>query len=70
MEEGIPKEVIKQLDIRQTEKEQPEEVTAIVESHQIKLSVPAHIKIKLKWQKGQKCTVTFNEEKKEIIYKY
>jgi len=70
MDEGIPKEVIKQLDIKQIEKEMPETVTAIVETHQAKLPIPSHIRIKLDLKKGQKCTVIFDEKKKEITYKF
>jgi len=66
---GIPKEVIRELDIKKQDKEEPLIVTANVEEHQVKLPVPAQIRLEINFKKGQKVNVRYNKEKKEIIYK-
>jgi len=72
MDEKIPNEVIKELDINDGEEEKDYfEVTAIVESHQIKLPIPRKlIKIyELEFKKGKKLKLKFDIKNKELIYK-
>lgn len=67
--EKIPKEILDELNIKKIEKTEPIEVTALVESHQVKLPVPALIKLEVDFKKGQKLKVSYNKEKKQIEYK-
>lgn len=72
MELKIPKEIIEELDINDDkDKKDDFEVTAIVESHQVKLPIPKKLmKIhELEFKKGQKLKIKFDEKKKEIVYK-
>jgi hypothetical protein len=71
MESKIPKEVIKELDINDEKNKKEEfEVTAIVESHQVKLPIPKKLmKIhELEFKKGQKLKLEFDDKKKEFKY--
>jgi len=68
--EGIPADVLKQLDIKDKDKQEETTVTAIVEEHQAKLPIPAHIRMELGLKKGQKCKLTYNETTKELTYKF
>ncbi|MFH1333190.1 MAG: hypothetical protein ABIH53_03070 [archaeon] len=70
MEQGIPKEVLRELDIKQKEKEGPKTVTAIVEEHQAKLPIPSYIRFEIKLKKGQKFKVRLDKDNREIIYKF
>jgi flagellar biosynthesis component FlhA len=65
---GIPKEIIKELDIHEVVEEKPIKVTAIVEHHQVKLPVPSQIKVEVDFKKGQKLTARYDKTKKQIIY--
>jgi len=72
MDNKIPNEVIKELDINDGEEQKDYfEVTAIVETHQIKLPLPKKlIKIYgLEFKKGQKLKLTFDEKSGELKYK-
>ena len=70
MKRGIPKEILDQLDIKvQEPKEQEITTTAIVESHQIKLPIPAQLRKELEISKGQKFSVEYNPTTKTITYK-
>jgi len=72
MDSKIPKEVIKELDINDDKNNKEEfEVTAIVESHQVKLPIPKKLmKIyDLEFKKGQKLKLDFDNKKKEFKYK-
>ncbi len=71
-EEGIPKEIVKELDVNEVEEISTEfEVLPIVESHQVKLPIPKRLirDFELNFQKGKKIKLKFNEEKKELVYK-
>ena len=72
MDTKIPKEIVEELDIND-DKESKEhfEVTAIVESHQVKLSIPKKLMriYELEFNKGQKLKIEFDEKKKELRYK-
>ena len=71
-EPKIPEKIIKELDINEVD-EIPSnfDVTAIVESHQIKLPVPRKLikNFDLEFKKGQKLKLKFNDKDKELIYK-
>ncbi len=71
-EPKIPEEIIKELDINQVD-EIPSEfnVTAIVESHQVKLPIPRKLikNFDLEFKKGQKLKLKFNNKNKELTYK-
>ncbi len=71
-EPKIPEEIIKELDINEVD-EIPSnfDVTAIVESHQVKLPVPRKLmkNFDLEFKKGQKLKLKFNDKNKELIYK-
>lgn len=71
MESKIPKEVIKELDINDEKNNKEEfEVTAIVESHQVKLPIPKKLmKVhEIEFKKGQKLKLDFDDKKKEFKY--
>ena len=71
MDSKIPSEVIKELDINDEKNKKEEfEVTAIVESHQVKLPIPKKLmKInELEFKKGQKLKLDFDNKKKEFKY--
>lgn len=69
-EEGIPKEVLDELNIKKVEKPRDFfEVTPIVESHQIKLPVPSMLRREIKIEKGKKIRVKYDSQKKELVYK-
>lgn len=71
MESKIPKEVIKELDINDEKNNKEEfEVTAIVESHQVKLPIPKKLmKVhEIEFKKGQKLKLDFDDKKKEFRY--
>lgn len=69
MEEKVPKEVLKELDIGETEKiDFKKEVTAIVEVHQIKLPVPKKIRMEINIKKGKKVEVNYDPKTKQITY--
>lgn len=66
----IPKEVLKQLDIKKVEELKFEYfVSPVVESHQIKLPVPKGIRMEVNFKKGKKLKVKYNPTTKEITYK-
>jgi hypothetical protein len=72
MDNKIPSNIIKELDINDNSEDKSDfEVTAIVESHQIKLPLPRKlIKIyDLEFKKGQKLKLTFDEKRGELKYK-
>ena len=72
MDNKIPKKIIEELDITHNSKDKNDfEVTAIVETHQIKLPLPKKlIKIyDLKFKKGKKLKLTFDEKSGELKYK-
>ena len=69
MEEGIPSEILKELNIKITEKSESKiPVTAVVEKHQVKLPVPSEIRRELEFSKGQKLTVSYDPKTKTISY--
>jgi bifunctional DNA-binding transcriptional regulator/antitoxin component of YhaV-PrlF toxin-antitoxin module len=69
MEKGIPSEVLKELNIKITEKSENKiSVTAVVEKHQVKLPVPSEIRRELEFSKGQKLTVSYDPKTKIISY--
>ncbi len=69
MEEKIPKEVLKELDIGITEEEKFKGITTmVVESHQIKLSVPKEIRLELANEKTRKIKVKYDPKNKQLIY--
>jgi hypothetical protein len=69
-EEGIPEDVLNELDIKKIEKPKEFfEVTPIVEIHQIKLPIPSILRRELKIEKGKKIRVKYDSKKKELIYK-
>lgn len=67
---GIPREVLEKLDIKKREKLKPITVVPIVESHQIRLTIPSEIRREIDIKKGDKFKVSFNKKKKEIIFSY
>ena len=72
MDDKIPKDIIEELDITNNSEDKNDfEVTAIVESHQIKLPLPKKlIKIyDLEFKKGKKLKLTFDEKSRELKYK-
>lgn len=72
MESKIPKEIIKELDINDEKNKKEEfEVTAVVESHQVKLPIPKKLmKVNdLEFKKGQKLKLNYDKKKKELKYK-
>ncbi|MBU1027944.1 MAG: hypothetical protein KKF48_02765 [Nanoarchaeota archaeon] len=72
MESKIPKEVIKELDINDEKGNKEDfEVTAIVESHQVKLPIPKKLMNihDLEFKKGQKLKLSYDNKKKELKYK-
>ena len=72
MDDKIPKDIIEELDINDSSEDKNDfEVTAIVESHQIKLPLPKKlIKIyDLEFKKGKKLKLTFDEKSRELRYK-
>ena len=65
----VPKEILKELDIGITEEEKFNgETTMVVESHQIKLSVPKKIRLELSNEETRKIKVKYNPETKQLIY--
>jgi len=72
MDNKIPKDIIEELDINDNSEDKNDfEVTAIVESHQIKLPLPKKlIKIyDLEFKKGKKLKLTFDKKSRELKYK-
>ena len=72
MDNKIPKDIIEELDINDNIEDKNDfEVTAIVETHQIKLPLPKKlIKIyDLEFKKGKKLKLTFDEKSRELRYK-
>ena len=72
MDDKIPKDIIEELDITNNSEDKNDfEVTAIVETHQIKLPFPKKlIKIyDLEFKKGKKLKLTFDEKNRELRYK-
>ena len=72
MDDKIPKDIIEELDITNNGEDKNDfEVTAIVETHQIKLPLPKKlIKIyDLEFKKGKKLKLTFDEKNRELRYK-
>lgn len=72
MDDRIPKDIIEELDITNNSEDKNDfEVTAIVETHQIKLPLPKKlIKIyDLDFKKGKKLKLTFDEKSRELRYK-
>ncbi|HIH25763.1 hypothetical protein J4476_01155 [Candidatus Woesearchaeota archaeon] len=70
-EDGIPKKILDELKIKQPKKEPVEtEVTAIVESHQVKIPLPPDVRRHLNLKKGAKCKVRYDEEKREVVCKF
>ena len=72
MDDKIPKDIIEELDITNNSEDKNDfEVTAIVETHQIKLPLPKKlIKIyDLEFKKGKKLKLTFDEKTRELKYK-
>lgn len=68
--EGIPKEILDELDINKVEKPKDTfEITPIVESHQVKLPVPPTIRREIDFQKGKKIKVKYDKKKKELTYR-
>ncbi|MEK6886072.1 MAG: hypothetical protein AABX17_03840 [Nanoarchaeota archaeon] len=67
---GIPREVLNDLDITKRREIKPEEVTVIVERHQIKIPLPKNVRIKLNLKKNTKCIVSYDEENKEVNCKF
>jgi len=68
--EGIPDEVLDELDIKKVEKPKEFfEITPVVETHQVKLPVPSFIRREIEIKKGQKIKVKYDKKKKELIYK-
>ncbi len=69
MKEGIPKEVLDELNIKiKKPKETILTISAIVEKHQTKLPIPATIRRELEISKGQKLTVSYSSKTKTIAY--
>ena len=69
MEKGIPKEILKELNIKVIKKSKNKiSVTAIVEKHQIKLPIPAEIRRELELSKGQKLNVNYDAKTKTLTY--
>lgn len=69
MEKGIPSEILKELNIKIIEKQEEKiSVTAIVESHQVKLPVPSSIRRELEFSKGQKLNVKYDPKTKTLTY--
>lgn len=65
---GIPKEVLEDLDIKKKTKKKKSFINAIVEEHQVRLTVPKKISLNIKIKKGQKFEVTYNKKEKKITY--
>ncbi|RMD45946.1 hypothetical protein D6829_00740 [Candidatus Pacearchaeota archaeon] len=68
---GIPKRILKELDIHKKEKIQTKfKVTAVVERHQVKLPVPSRIRQEIPFKKGQKLVVHYDQKTKSLIYSF
>ncbi len=68
--EGIPEEIIEELDIRKVEKQKDVfDVTPVIEKHQIKLPIPSVLRKDIQLSKGKKIKVRYNSKTKELIYK-
>lgn len=65
---GIPKEILRELDVNEQEKEHDLFVSPVVESHQIKLPIPSQIRLEVNISKGKKIKVDYDKKNKRIIY--
>ena len=69
MKNGIPLDVLKELNINEVDKIKNEfKVTAVVEKHQVKFPVPGEIRREIDFKKGQKLNVKYDPKTKQIIY--
>ncbi len=69
MVEKVPREVLKELDIGISEGEKLSGITTmVVESHQIKFSIPKTIRLELANQKTRKVKVRYKPKTKQLIY--
>ncbi|MEK6890016.1 MAG: hypothetical protein AABX35_02400 [Nanoarchaeota archaeon] len=67
---GIPKEIIKELDIKSKKPKEVYEVGVVVEMHQVKIPLPKKIRLALKLNKGARCRIIYDQIKKEVICKF
>jgi hypothetical protein len=69
--EGIPEEILKELNIDETEEAKSEfVVTAIVEKHQVKLPIPSEARRELTFLKGQKLKLKVDLKKRTLTYEF
>ena len=69
VKKGIPKEVLKELNIGEVEEVKNEfTITAIVEKHQVKLPIPSEARRELTFLKGQKLKLKIDLKKKTLTY--
>lgn len=69
---GIPKDIIRQIDITQKESPlPPPKVKIIVEGHQARIPLPRDLRIELDLQEGKEyiCEMDYKPENKEIVCK-
>lgn len=71
VKKGIPKSILRDLDIRSKEKKLPPPIVIIsLEESQARLTIPSRIKLEMDLRKGQKFKVYYNKKEKELIYKF
>lgn len=69
-QKGIPKEIMDDLNVRKKKGEKDYEVAVSVSEHQAKVSIPKIIVMELGLLKNQKCKLSYNKKRKEIICKF
>ena len=66
---GIPRVIRDEVDIHK-KTQTFFDVTVAVEPHQAKIPIPKKIRFEMNLQKGAKCTIQYNQEKRELICKF
>lgn len=66
----IPKEVLDRLNIKKINGEKVLTILPIIETHQIRLTIPSEIRREIDIKKGHKFEVIFDKKNKEITFKY
>lgn len=67
---GIPQEILDKLDISKKEPKALNEGRVIVESHQVKISVPNKIRQKMKLKESLKCVMEYDEINKRLTCQF
>jgi len=66
---GIPKEIVDKLDIHK-KIQKSYEITVTVEPHQAKIPIPKKIRLEMNLQRGAKCKIQYDRQKKELICQF